>query len=130
ALDCDNTLWAGICGEDGPGGVALDPPRRELQEFMRRQRAAGMLLALASKNNESDVLEVFERHPEMPLQLAGFAARRIDWQSKADNLAALAGELNVGLDSFILVDDNPMECAEVETSAPEVSTLPLPEAGI
>jgi FkbH-like protein len=123
ALDCDNTLWAGICGEDGPAGVS---PRRELQQFMLAQRDAGMLLAMASKNNEPDVLEVFERTPDMPLQLRHFAARRIDWESKADHLAAMARELSVGLDTFILVDDNPKECAEVETSAPEVLTVPLP----
>ncbi len=126
ALDCDNTLWAGICGEDGPGGVVIDNPHRKLQEFMLQQRQAGMLLTMASKNNESDVIEVFERRPDMPLQLRHFADWRIDWEPKEDSLAALAKDLNVGLDTFILVDDNPKECAEVENSAPEVLTVPLP----
>lgn len=126
ALDCDNTLWAGICGEDGPSGVVIDGPHRELQEFMRQQRQAGMLLTMASKNNESDVIEVFERRPDMPLQLRHFADWRIDWEPKEDSLAALAKDLNVGLDTFILVDDNPKECAEVENSAPEILTVPLP----
>jgi len=128
ALDCDNTLWGGICGEDGPSGVLVDGPHRELQEFMLQQRDAGTLLTMASKNNESDVLEVFEQRPDMPLQLRHFAAWRIDWEPKEDSLAALAKELNVGLDTFILVDDNPKECAEVENSAPEVLTVPLPTA--
>jgi FkbH-like protein len=126
ALDCDDTLWQGVCGEDVPGGITLDAPRVELQRFMAERRNSGFLLSLASKNNETDVLEAFERHPEMPLGLRDFAAWRINWDSKADNLAGLARELNVGLDSFIFVDDNPKECAELESSVPEVLSVPLP----
>jgi FkbH-like protein len=128
ALDCDDTLWKGICGEDGPAGIVLDDPRRHLQQFMLKQRQAGMLLTMASKNNEPDVIEAFERNLAMPLHLDDFAAWRINWESKADNLAALARELNLGLDSFIFVDDNTKECAEVESSVPEVLTVPLPAA--
>ena len=127
ALDCDETLWAGICGEDGPQGVTLDGPRRELQEFMAGLRRAGMLLALASKNNEEDVVETFQAHPEMPLRLEDFAARRIDWSSKSANLRALAEELDLAPESFILVDDDPKECTEAQAGAPEVLALALPE---
>jgi FkbH-like protein len=127
ALDCDNTLWQGICGEDGPRGVVVDPPRCALQEFMAEQREQGMLLVLASKNNEPDVLETFESQPSMPLQLRHFTGWRLNWESKAENLASLADELSLGLDSFIFVDDNPKECAEVEQSLPEVLSLALPE---
>ena len=126
ALDCDDTLWQGICGEDGPEGVFLDPPRRALQEFMVAQNDAGMLLCLCSKNNEEDVLETFRVHPEMPLRPERFVARRVNWAPKSANLAALAEELQLGLDSFIFVDDNPQECAEVQAARPEVLTLPLP----
>lgn len=126
AVDLDNTLWRGICGEDGPGGVVLDPPRRHLQEFLLRQREAGMLLAIASKNNFSDVLETFHAHPEFPLRLEHFAAWRIDWNPKPVNLSSLAAELNLGLESFIFIDDNPKECAEVSSSAPEVLSIALP----
>jgi len=126
ALDCDDTLWRGICGEDGPQGVALDPPRRALQEFMAARRREGMLLALSSKNNEEDVLETFRAHPEMPLRLEDFAARRVNWESKGSNLASLAAELDLALDSFILVDDNPKECTEAQTEAPAILSLPLP----
>ena len=126
ALDCDDTLWAGICGEDGPQGVTLDAPRRALQEFMSARQLEGMLLALCSKNNEADVVETFAAHPEMPLRIEDFAARRVNWESKGANLAALAGELGLGLDSFILVDDNPKECTEAEAGAPDVLALPLP----
>jgi FkbH-like protein len=126
AIDCDETLWAGICGEDGPQNVAIDAPRRALQEFMAARRGEGLLLALCSKNNEEDVLETFRAHPEMPLQLKDFAARRLNWDSKAANLAALAAELDLGLDSFIMVDDSPKECDEAQAGAPEVLVLALP----
>ena len=125
-LDCDETLWSGICGEDGPEGVVIDAPRRALQRFMVDQHQAGMLLSLASKNNEEDVLETFRLNPRMPLRLEHFAARRINWESKSSNLVSLADELGLGLDSFILVDDNAKECAEVEANCPEVVTLLLP----
>jgi FkbH-like protein len=126
ALDCDDTLWSGICGEDGPAGVTLDAPRRALQEFMAARRADGMLLALCSKNNEEDVIETFRAHPEFPLRFEDFAARRINWDSKGVNLPALAAELNLGLESFIFVDDNPKECLEAQNAAPAVLALPLP----
>lgn len=126
ALDCDDTLWRGVCGEDGPEGVELDPPRRALQQFMLRQHDAGMLLCLASKNNAEDVFETFRAHPEMPLRLEHFVSHRINWDSKGHNLRALANELQLGLDSFILIDDNPKECGEASTTVPEILALPLP----
>jgi FkbH-like protein len=126
ALDCDDTLWRGICGEDGPQGVTVDAPRQALQEFMAAQHAAGVLLCLCSKNNVEDVLDTFRLHPEMALSLEHFTAWRIGWQPKPENLAALAEELELGLDSFILVDDNPKECREVEASYPQVLSLALP----
>ncbi len=126
ALDCDQTLWTGVCGEDGPGGIHLDPPRRALQEFMRAQLDAGRLLCLCSKNNEADVRVVFEQRTEMPLRREHFVASRINWQPKSENLKSLATELKLGMDSFIFVDDNPVECAEVEANCPEVLTLLLP----
>ena len=125
-LDCDGTLWRGVCAEDGPEGVSLDPPRRFLHEFMLAQRGAGMLLCLASKNNEQDVLATFRANPQMPLQPEHFVARRINWEPKSANLVSLAEELNLGLDSFIFVDDNPTECAELQAHCPEVLTLLLP----
>ena len=126
AIDCDDTLWAGICGEDGPQGVVIDAPRRALQEFLLARQREGLLLALASKNNEEDVIETFRAHPEMPLSLDHFVARRINWESKAANLAGLAEDLDLALDSFLLVDDNPKECTEVQAACPEVLALALP----
>ncbi|NET58108.1 MAG: FkbM family methyltransferase [Symploca sp. SIO2E6] len=128
ALDCDNTLWKGVCGEDGPEGIEIDAPRQALQEFMVAQRQAGMLLSLCSKNQEEDVWKVFEHCSEMPLKRDQIVQSRINWQPKSENLQSLAEELNLGLDSFIFVDDNPIECAEVQTNCPGVLTLQLPSA--
>jgi FkbH-like protein len=126
ALDCDNTLWRGICGEDGPRGIAIDPPYRALQRFMVDQRDLGLLLTMASKNNPSDVMETFEQNPQMPLQLRHFVTSRLNWEPKAANIESMAEELALGADSFIFVDDNPKETAELSESVPQVLSLTLP----
>jgi FkbH-like protein/FkbM family methyltransferase len=125
-LDCDNTLWKGVCGEDGACGIELTAGHRSLQEFMLGQMNAGMLLCLCSKNNEKDVLEVLDRRSDMLIKREHLAAWRMNWDSKSANLRALAQELNLGLDSFIFIDDNPVDCAEVRSGCPEVLTLQLP----
>jgi FkbH-like protein len=127
ALDCDQTLWSGVCGEDGPSGIRVDAPRQGLQQFMRSQMDAGMLLAICSKNNEDDVAEVFRQNKDMPLRPEHFAAKRVNWRPKSENIKGLAKELRLGLESFIFVDDNPMECAEVEASCSGVLAVQLPE---
>jgi amino acid adenylation domain-containing protein/FkbH-like protein len=126
-LDCDNTLWSGVCGEDGAKGVRLEEAFLALQRFMRAQHDSGMLLCVCSKNNEADAREVFAQRLEMPLRREHFAAWRTNWKPKSENLKSLAHELKLGLDSFIFVDDNPVECAEVAANCPEVLTLQLPE---
>jgi FkbH-like protein len=125
-LDCDHTLWNGVCGEDGPLGIRIDEPHKKLQDFMVRQIDAGMVICLCSKNNEEDVIEVFDRRPEMPLRRDHIVSRRINWRPKSENIQSLANELQLGLDSFIFLDDNPVECAEVQANCPEVLTLQLP----
>lgn len=125
-LDCDQTLWKGVCGEDGALGIEIDPPRRALQEFIVAQNEAGMLICLCSKNNEEDVIEVFERRTDMPLTRERIISWRINWLPKSENIKSLAKELNLGLDSFIFIDDNPVECAEVQANCPQVLTLQLP----
>lgn len=127
ALDCDNTLWKGICGEDGPAAVE---PDLALQRFMLGQYESGMLLALASKNNENDVLDTFAAHPAMPLQLRHFTTKRLNWEAKPANLASLGSELSLGLESFVFVDDNPKETAEVAGSMPQVLSLTLPGSNV
>lgn len=126
-LDCDNTLWQGVCGEDGASGVKIGPAYRALQGFMLAQRDAGMLLCLCSKNNEQDVWHVFEQNPGMLLKREHFVRSRINWQSKSENLRSLAKDLNLGIDSFIFLDDSALECAEVEARCPEALTLQLPQ---
>ncbi len=126
ALDGDNTLWRGIVGEDGVEGVTLDDNRREIQQFLVEQQQAGMLLCLCSKNNESDVHELFERRGDMPLRLDHFVATRINWERKSEGLRSLASELSLGLDSFVFVDDSPVEISEVASALPEVLCIQLP----
>jgi len=111
---------------DGPQGVRVEEPHRALQRFMLTQREAGMLLCLCSKNNPDDVFDTFRAHPEMPLALEHFTASRLSWGPKSGSLRSLAEELNISLDSFILVDNSPTECAEVQADSPEVLTIPLP----
>lgn len=130
ALDCDHTLWAGVCGEDGPTGVTIDEPRRVLQGFLLRQREMGMLLGIASKNNPDDVWQTFEAHPEMLLRREHITTHRLSWAPKSEGLRQMAAELSLGADSFILLDDNPKEIAELAEGAPEVLGLTLPEEGI
>jgi len=124
--DCDNTLWRGVCGEDGPRGVRVDAPYRALQRFLLQQRSNGLLLCLCSKNVEADVWRVFGESPDMVLSTTDITASRINWEQKSSNIEALAGELDLGLDSVVFLDDNPVECAEVRAKCPEVLTLQLP----
>jgi FkbH-like protein len=126
AVDCDQTLWSGVCGEDGALGVKLDPPHQMLQEFLLNQGNAGMLLCLCTRNNPADVLDVFAKRPDFPLRLERFASIKINWQPKSENLKALSAELGLALDSFIFLDDNPIECAEVAANCPAILTLQLP----
>ena len=125
-LDGDQTLWAGVCGEDGPSGVEISPARRAIQEFMVEQHDSGILLCLCSKNNEEDVVQVFEQRTEMVLQRRHLIAWRVNWKRKSENIRSLAEELQVGLESFIFIDDDPLECAEVQANCPEVLVLQLP----
>lgn len=124
-LDCDNTLWKGVVGEDGVVGLEIGQREAELQRFALEKKRAGVLLCLASKNSESDVLDVFRQRADMVLRLDDIVATQIHWQPKSESLRALARELNLGLDSFAFVDDNPVECAEVGAACPEVLVLGL-----
>lgn len=125
-LDCDNTLWKGVCGEDGYLGIEINEYFAEIQRFMLQKYNEGMLLTICSKNNELDVWEVFEKNPNMLLKREHFVNYKINWSLKSENIKALAEELNLGLDSFIFIDDNASECSEVMTNCPEVLTLHLP----
>ncbi len=125
-LDCDNTLWRGICAENDVRGIVLDAPSRAVQNFMKARQEEGMLLCVCSKNATEDVEQTFEAHPEMPLSRSDFVGWRVNWRPKSENIRSLAAELSLDLDSFIFVDDNPMETAEVEAACPSVLALTLP----
>jgi FkbH-like protein len=125
-LDCDNTLWSGTCGEDGPSAVIIDGPRQRLHQFLLDRKEAGFLLCLCSKNEEPDVWAVFDTHPGVRVRKGDLVGWRINWANKSANLQSLANELQLGLDSFIFIDDDAVECAEVMAHAPDVLTLQLP----
>ncbi len=103
------------------------PRAKRFQQFMRRQQEDGKLLVVCSKNDGADVDAVFSRGAPMPLKREHIAAWRVNWRPKSENLKSIAHELNLGLESFIFIDDNPIECAEIEAHCPEVVTLRLPE---
>jgi FkbH-like protein len=128
-LDLDNTLWGGVVGEDGVSGLKIGggyPGNifTELQKEIAALHERGVTLAIVSKNNEADAWEVFNGRPEMILRRADFSAHRINWQDKAANLRELAAELNLGLDAFVMLDDNPVERDWIEAAVPEVEVCP------
>lgn len=131
-LDCDNTLWSGVIGEDLLNGIKLGPYDypgnifwRMQQEFAALERQ-GILLALVSKNNPADVEEVFQKHPNMVLKESQIVAKKVNWEDKPSNLRELAQELNLTLDSFIFLDDSPFECEAVRQQLPMVKTVQVP----
>jgi len=126
-LDCDETLWGGVLGEDGVDGIRIGAEHRALQAFVVGQHAAGMLVCLCSRNREEDVAEVFAMRDDMTLLRKHVVAWRLNWGAKSGNLRSLAEELGLGLDSFVFIDDDPVVCAEVEGNCPEVVTLRTPE---
>lgn len=125
-LDCDNTLWRGVVGEDGIDGITVSPGFAALQKFALALQAQGALLCLASKNAERDVLDVLEQRADMLLKLEHVVAHRINWSPKPQNIVELAQSLNLGLDSFVFIDDNPVECELMRAELPQVLTLQLP----
>jgi FkbH-like protein len=127
-LDLDNTLWGGIVGEDGINGIAIghDYPGnvyREIQSIIKQYSNQGVILAVNSRNNLNDVKEVFDKHPDMILRWNDFAAERVNWKNKAENMKDIAEELNIGIDSFVFVDDSSFEIEMVKQTYPEVETV-------
>jgi FkbH-like protein len=132
AVDCDDTLWGGVLGEVGLDGIKLgsDGAGRGFQLFQRRLKQLkerGLLLVVVSKNEEDDVLRVFQNHPEMILRADDIAAWRVNWKHKSENLQELAEELNLGIDSFVFLDDDAAVRTEVSMRLPGVHVIPLPE---
>lgn len=131
-LDLDNTLWGGIIGEDGLGGIALGdefPGKayRDFQKYLLHLKSKGVMLAVASKNNPDDAYEVFDRHDAMVLGRKDIAVFEIHWESKVESIKRVAARLNIGLDALVFVDDNPKEIGEVRERLPDVSCVMVPE---
>ena len=124
-VDGDNTLWGGVVGEVGAEHVQIDENRTFFQTWLLNLKRQGWLLALASKNEEHDVTRVFSRI-EMELHREDFVTWKVNWEPKSRNISTLAKELELGLDSFIFLDDNPIECAEVRSNCPAVTVLQVP----
>ncbi len=127
-LDCDNTLWKGVCGEVGATNVEVTENFKHFQKFILQQKDQGKIICLCSKNNENDVWEVFEKNSDMLLSKDDIVLFKINWNRKSQNLIELADELQLGLDSFIFIDDNAAECEEVSQSIAEILTIQFPEA--
>ncbi|MDE2461796.1 MAG: HAD-IIIC family phosphatase [Gammaproteobacteria bacterium] len=133
-LDCDNTLWGGVIGEDGLKGIQLSEdtlPGAYYRAFHRAVldlHARGIAIALASKNNEADVMQVLEQHPHTLIKREHLSTWRINWEEKPVSLSAVAAELNLGLDALVFVDDNPLECELVAQTLPQVRVLRVPAA--
>jgi len=129
--DLDNTLWHGVIGEDGLHGIGIGPgtPQGEahqrLQQYLRDLKDRGIVLAVCSKNNPEDARLPFEQHPHMVLRLDDFAVFRANWEDKVANLRALAQDLSLGLDSFVFLDDNPLEREWVRSQLPQVTVVEL-----
>lgn len=131
-LDCDNTLWGGIIGEDGVNGIKLGPnypgsAYLEFQQEIVNHYQRGIIIALCSKNNETDVWDVFENHPHMLIKKEQITIAMINWDDKASNIKHIAKTLNIGLDSIVFVDDNEFETNLVKDLLAEVSTIHLPK---
>lgn len=132
-VDLDNTLWGGVVGEEGVAGVKVGKGHGEgevyydFQQAIRSLKARGIVLAIASKNNPDDATEVFQQRTEMPLSLDDFAATRINWEHKHKNIQEIASVLNIGTDSLVFIDDNPVERELIKTTMSEVATLELPQ---
>ena len=131
-LDLDNTIWGGVVGDDGLAGLVLGSGSPDGEAFLKIQQTAlelrnrGIILAVSSKNDERLVREVFRSHPEMLLREEHIAIFQVNWIDKASNLSAIASSLNIGIDTLVLLDDNPAERAQVRAALPAVAVPELP----
>ena len=131
AIDLDNTLWGGVIGEDGIEGIILSNNKegaryKDAQRFLKRMKERGVMLAIVSKNNPEDVEPVFS-HPDMILEHEDFVGEAINWESKSTNIRQLAADLNIGLDAFVFLDDNPAEREQMKAECPEVTVADFPK---
>jgi len=128
-FDLDDTIWGGVIGDDGLDGIEVGTtsPRgeafRDFQEYLLSLSKRGILLAVCSKNDHERAVEPFESHPEMVLRMSNIVNFKANWEPKSDNVRQIAAELNLGLDSFVFVDDNPAEIEIVRQFLPQVACI-------
>jgi len=132
-LDCDNTLWKGIVGEDGWENIALSEKNKDgiffkqVHFILKSLAKRGIILGICSKNNPQDVEEVFRKRPDMVLKYDDFVIKVLNWNDKASNLEAISKKLNIGIDSIVFVDDSLFEIKLVNDHLPMIKTLQVPE---
>ena len=131
-LDLDNTLWGNIVGEDGFEGIKIGPYPEgrsfiEFQKVIKSLSENGIILAINSKNNQKDAMKVINEHPYMVLRKNDFSCIKINWNDKISNMKEIAKELNIGLDSIVFFDDDPVNRELIKMSIPEINTIELPK---
>jgi len=131
-LDCDNTIWGGVIGEDGIDRILLGQDGIgtafvDFQKEIKKLVNEGVILVLSSKNNEDEVWNVFNNHPSMLIKRSDVVSWRINWTEKSDNIKSIADELDLGLDSFVFWDDNPLERDKIRSLLPQVNTIEMPD---
>ncbi|MCF8371831.1 MAG: HAD-IIIC family phosphatase [Bacteroidales bacterium] len=131
-LDLDNTLWGGIIGDDGMEGIeigslGIGKAFTDFQKWVKALMRRGIILAVCSKNEEVTAKDAFRKHPEMVLRLDDFAVFIANWNNKADNIREIKEILNIGFDSMVFIDDNPVEREIVSTTIPEIMVPDLPD---
>lgn len=132
-LDLDNTVWGGVVGDDGWEGIqvghglGIGKAFTEFQQWIRKLKNRGVIIAVCSKNDEDKAKEPFEKNPEMVLKLDDIAVFVANWENKADNIRLIQQVLNIGFDSMVFLDDNPFERNMVRENIPEICVPELPE---
>jgi len=122
-VDLDNTLYSGVLGEDGIEGIILTEEHKQLHKVLKRMKENGILLAISSKNNEQDVIQMFEARKDFPLQNGDFTFIEANWNSKAENIQIMAQKFNFDLSAMLFIDDNPAEITHVKEQVPSIHTL-------
>ena len=132
-LDLDNTVWGGVIGDDGIEGIQLGhglgigKAFTEFQMWIKKLRQRGIIICVASKNNEETAKEPFEKHPDMILKLDDIAVFQANWETKVDNIRTIQSILNIGFDSMVFLDDNPFERNIVREHIKGITVPELPE---
>lgn len=122
-VDLDNTLYKGILGEDGAENLELTSGHKKLQEYLKQKASEGFFLCAVSKNDKNDVMELFNKRPDFPLQKNDFTKIKASWDAKSKSISEIADYLNIGTDSIVFVDDNLGEIAEVKSVIPDIKTI-------